>query len=47
LAIRAWNMMNGEINWSALPVIAELLGFTDIERLINTLIAIRDHAQQT
>ena len=34
--------MGGEINWSALEIICELLGIVDVERLIVQLIAIRD-----
>jgi hypothetical protein len=35
-------MMGGSIDWQALPVVAELLGFDDIEQLINGLLTIRD-----
>ena len=41
LSIRAWNIMGG-IDWSALPVIAEMLGIGDIETLVLQLVAIRD-----
>lgn len=34
--------MGGEINWQALDVVCELLGITDIERLIGQLVVIRD-----
>ena len=34
--------MGSEINWSALDVICELLGITDVERLITQLVVIRD-----
>lgn len=34
--------MGGEINWQALDFICELLGITDVERLIVQLITIRD-----
>jgi len=39
--------MGGEIDWQALPVVAELIGFDDIERLVDGLLTIRDelHAQ--
>jgi hypothetical protein len=34
--------MGGEIDWQALPVVAELIGFDDIERLVDGLLTIRD-----
>lgn len=34
--------MGGEIHWSALDVICELLGIVDVERLIVQLVTIRD-----
>lgn len=39
--------MGGEIDWHALPVVSELIGFDDIERLVDGLLTIRDelHAQ--
>lgn len=42
LATRAWNMMGGSIDWAALPVVIEMLGITDAERLLVELFAIRD-----
>lgn len=35
--------MGGTIDWAALPLVAELLGFDDLERLIVQLDAIRTH----
>jgi hypothetical protein len=35
--------MGGEIEWSALPVVVELLGVADVEVLIAQLVTIRDH----
>lgn len=35
--------MGGEIKWEGLAVLAEMLGITDIERLIIQLAAIREH----
>jgi hypothetical protein len=32
----------GGLDWAALPVIAEMLGYSDIETLIVQLVAIRD-----
>lgn len=43
LAIRAWNLMDAQIDWSALDVIIEMLGVTDPEKLIVELVAIRDY----
>lgn len=34
--------MGGQIDWSALPIVAELLGFTDLETLLEQLCALRD-----
>lgn len=34
--------MNGALDWSALPVVAEMLGINDIEWLVMQLHAIRD-----
>lgn len=38
--IRAWNMMGG-IDWSALPVVAELIGIDDVELLVDGLMQIK------
>lgn len=40
LAIRAWNLLqngHGAIDWAGLPVVAELLGITDDEGLLQRL----------
>ena len=34
--------MNSQIDWQALDFICELLGITDVERLLAQLITIRD-----
>lgn len=34
--------MGGQIDWAALPVVAELLGADDVETLVADLIVIRD-----
>lgn len=34
--------MGGQIDWSALPIVAELIGFTDLETLLEQLCALRD-----
>jgi len=46
VAIDAWNMMSGELNWSALPIVSEMLGVTDIDVLVAQLCAIRDHQRK-
>ena len=33
--------MGGQIDWSALPIVAELLGFTDLETRLEQLCALR------
>lgn len=42
LAIRAWNMCGG-MDWAAIPHVAEILGYDDIEMLVYQLAAIRDN----
>jgi hypothetical protein len=34
--------MGNTIDWQAIPVVAELVGFDDIERLVEGLLTIRD-----
>jgi hypothetical protein len=41
LSLKAWNLMGG-IDWTAVPVVAELMGIKDIEALIADLATIRD-----
>jgi hypothetical protein len=44
VAVRAWNLMGGfDASW--LEVVAEMLGVTDIERLVRHLALIREHQQ--
>ncbi|HSH47553.1 MAG TPA: hypothetical protein VK991_03070, partial [Halomonas sp.] len=42
-AVAIWNLMGGEIDWQALPLLAEIKGVKDIELLITGLTTIRDH----
>lgn len=44
--IRAWNLMRGEVNWSAIDAVAELIGIDDIEGLIRGLDVIATHQQK-
>lgn len=34
--------MGGQIDWSALPIVAELIGFTDLETMLDQLCELRD-----
>ena len=44
MAVRAWNLMGGfDATW--LEVVVEMLGVTDVERLVRHLAQIRDHQQ--
>jgi len=47
LAIKAWNWMGGQIDWTGLPLIAEILGVDDLEVLIVQLAALRDWQRKT
>jgi hypothetical protein len=40
--VQAWNLLGGEVNWAGLPIVAELLGITDIDLLVRQLALIRD-----
>jgi hypothetical protein len=42
LAIKAWNWLGGQLDWSGLPLVAEILGIDDLEVLIVQLAIIRD-----
>ncbi len=46
IAVKAWNLMGGEIQWSALEFIAELFGIQDMDIFIHQLAAIRDHGRE-
>jgi hypothetical protein len=37
--------MCGGLEWSAIPHVAEILGYEDVELMIAQLAAIRDHHQ--
>lgn len=39
----AWNMMGGQIEWAALPVIVEIIGVSDVESMVVDLLRIREH----
>lgn len=40
--VLAWNLMGGQIDWAALPIVCDLLGEPDPERLIRCLTTVRD-----
>lgn len=46
LAIRAWNLMGGEIQWPALEWVAEMFGITDLDLFVRQLVVIRDHQRE-
>jgi len=46
VAVAAWNMMSG-LDWSALPIVCDLLGVSDPEHLVQQLILLRDHTSET
>jgi hypothetical protein len=43
LTLQVWNLMGGEINWTALPWMAELLGCDDLDGLVDLLVTTREH----
>lgn len=45
LAVQIWNVMNG-LDWSALPVLVELHGVTDIEALLDALLWIYEYQRR-
>lgn len=38
--------MDGEVNWSALPFIAEMFGCDDLDGFVAALVAIRAHRNE-
>jgi len=47
IAVEVWNLMGGQIDWSAVPVVVPLFGIEDVELLISQLLAIRRHVERT
>ncbi len=43
IAIEAWNLMGGEIQWAALDAVGEMFGVEDVDLFVHQLAAIRDH----
>lgn len=44
MAIAAWNMMGGRLDWAALDILAEMVCVDDIEIWLVGLMTIRDRA---
>lgn len=42
LIFDAWRMMGHQLDWSAVPIVAQILGFDDVEELVRGLIATRE-----
>lgn len=40
--MQAWNLMGGQIDWTALPYCIELFGIDDPAQFIDDLVTIRD-----
>lgn len=36
----------GGIDWAALPIVVEMLGIEDVDRLVRQLATIREHRKQ-
>lgn len=45
-AVEAWNLLGGQIDWQAIPIVFEMLGVDDAERFIRMLFVIRDHMER-
>lgn len=43
MAYDALNMMGGDIDWAGLPVVMELLGADDTERMIRLMRIVLNH----
>ena len=46
VAIKAWNLLSngtGGIDYTGLPMVADMLGFDSIERLLHLLLVIKCH----
>jgi hypothetical protein len=41
LAVRAWNLLGG-VEWGGIEMVAETLGYTDLELLMHQLVVIRE-----
>jgi hypothetical protein len=46
LVIRAWNLMGGEIDWAAIPILCPMFGITDVELFVVQLTTLRNHMQE-
>jgi hypothetical protein len=43
--MRLWNLMGGEIQWAALPWLAEWVGCEDLDGLVELLVTLRTHVR--
>lgn len=43
LGPKVWNMMGGRVEWTAMPLIVDLLGVADPEEMVHDLLIVRDH----
>jgi hypothetical protein len=46
LALDVWSFFGGEIQWNAVPWVAELHGCNDLDTLCALLVGIRNHRAQ-
>lgn len=44
-ALDAWRMMGRTIDWTALPLVVDVLGVDDVELLLANLIVLRDNPE--
>jgi len=46
-AIRLWNLMGGQIDYQALPLLVEFLGVEDVESVIDGLDTLQDWSRKS
>lgn len=46
LAIRAWNLFGGEVDYAGLDLVMAVIGYHDVELLIDHFALIREHKRQ-
>jgi hypothetical protein len=45
-AVAAWNVMGGVVDWSALPLLADMYGVADLPMFVAYVVAIRDEMKR-